>query len=271
MSSVDPAQFPDPPASVPAGSSAPSRSEGGRLDFLGLRYDVCTVAGATSKILARPADAPFAPVVTPNAAHLSRIAGDPDVFGGPYRNAWLCLNDSRVVEMLARTRGIDLPAAPGSDLVAELFADPRFDPASPVLLVGGDDALFGAFVAKAGLRAASHFEAPMGLVSDPEALARTVAAIEARPARVTLLAVGSPQQEMIAEELRSRGVARGVGLCVGAAVEFLVGRRNRAPRWMSRAGLEWLYRLLSEPRRMWRRYLVESPAIFRLYLRDLKR
>jgi N-acetylglucosaminyldiphosphoundecaprenol N-acetyl-beta-D-mannosaminyltransferase len=56
-----------------------------------------------------------------------------------------------------------------------------------------------------------------------------------------------------------------VGLCIGASVEFLSGAKRRAPRWMQRAGLEWLYRLLSEPRRLWRRYLVKGPRVFKLW------
>ncbi|GLK77540.1 glycosyl transferase [Methylopila jiangsuensis] len=241
-----------------------------RLRFLGVDYHRLTPDEALDAVLARPADAAFAPLVTPNAAHVARIA-EGGAQAEPYRNAWLCLNDSRVVELLAKTRGLDLPSVPGSDLVARLLSDPRFDRAAPLLLVGGDSALFQALAAKAGLTAADHYEAPMGLLTNRDAFEATVAAVEAHPARFTLLAVGSPQQEKLAEALRRRGVARGVGLCIGASVEFFVGRRPRAPRWMSRAGLEWLFRLSTEPRRMWRRYVIESPRILLLYLRDLRR
>lgn len=54
-------------------------------------------------------------------------------------------------------------------------------------------------------------------------------------------------------------LAAPVLLGVGAAFDFLTGRVAQAPRWMMRAGLEWLYRLLQEPRRLWRRYLVLNP------------
>ncbi|MFD1333481.1 WecB/TagA/CpsF family glycosyltransferase [Methylopila musalis] len=241
-----------------------------RLRFLGVTYHRLTPREALDALLARPADAPFATLVTPNAAHVARIA-EGGAQAEPYVNAWLCLNDSRVVELLAKTRGLDLPSVPGSDLVANLLSDPRFDRAAPLLLVGGDAELFRALVAKVGLTAADHYEAPMGLLTNRDAFEATISAVETHPARFTLLAVGSPQQEKLAEELRRRGVARGVGLCIGASVEFLVGRRPRAPRWMSRAGLEWLFRLSTEPRRMWRRYVIESPRILLLYVRDLGR
>ena len=77
--------------------------------------------------------------------------------------------------------------------------------------------------------------------------------------------VGAPQQEMVAYTIQQLGRATGVGLCVGAALDFLSGRAERAPVWMRRAGLEWLHRLASEPKRMWKRYLVDGPKVFSLF------
>jgi exopolysaccharide biosynthesis WecB/TagA/CpsF family protein len=242
-----------------------------RLRFLGVSFDRLTMPDVVSLLLTRQAEAPFASVVTPNVAHVVRIADTDEEVAPAYRNAWLCLNDSRIVEALARSRGLALPATPGADLVVNLLSAPEFDRSSPVLLVGGDAQLFEALVGKTSLTNARHFDAPMGLLTDPEAFDATVNFIETHPARFVLLAVGSPQQELLAEALRARGIARGVGLCIGAAVEFLVGRRRRAPAWMSKRGLEWLFRLLSEPRRMWRRYVIDSPKILRLYLQELRR
>ena len=58
-----------------------------------------------------------------------------------------------------------------------------------------------------------------------------------------------------------------VGIGVGAALAFYVGEVQRAPAWMSRVGLEWLYRLSQEPRRLWRRYLIEDPQALPIFLR----
>jgi N-acetylglucosaminyldiphosphoundecaprenol N-acetyl-beta-D-mannosaminyltransferase len=104
----------------------------------------------------------------------------------------------------------------------------------------------------------------MGLRNDPAALASAAAFVAATRARFTFLAVGSPQQELLAAAIAARGDASGVGLCVGAAVEFVIGERQRAPRIMQRLSLEWAFRLAAEPRRMWRRYLVTGPRIFLL-------
>jgi exopolysaccharide biosynthesis WecB/TagA/CpsF family protein len=54
----------------------------------------------------------------------------------------------------------------------------------------------------------------------------------------------------------------GVGLCIGASIDFLTGKQRCAPVWLHKAGLEWLYRLLSDPQRLARRYLIECPRVF---------
>ena len=78
----------------------------------------------------------------------------------------------------------------------------------------------------------------------------------ARPDLV-LVAFGAPKQELFIDAIRSE--LNCVWLGVGATLDFIAGTARRAPRWMSRHGLEWLYRLVQEPRRLWRRYLVRDP------------
>lgn len=72
---------------------------------------------------------------------------------------------------------------------------------------------------------------------------------------------------MIAAEAKTLPGAKGTALCIGASLEFLTGQLKRAPRLAQKLYLEWAHRLLSEPRRMWRRYLIEGPKIFLLAYR----
>jgi exopolysaccharide biosynthesis WecB/TagA/CpsF family protein len=99
--------------------------------------------------------------------------------------------------------------------------------------------------------------------------ARTSAAefISDQKVRFSFICVGSPQQEMIAVEAAKLGTASGMAFCIGAALEFITGQTKRAPVLARRLGLEWAHRLLTDPRRLWRRYLVEGPAIFLLAYR----
>lgn len=86
-----------------------------------------------------------------------------------------------------------------------------------------------------------------------------VSAVQASGADIVWVGLGMPRQELFIHRVAPRlpGVAL-VG--VGAAFDFLSGTVPQAPDWLQRAGLEWLYRLIQEPRRLWRRYLVNNPA-----------
>jgi exopolysaccharide biosynthesis WecB/TagA/CpsF family protein len=121
---------------------------------------------------------------------------------------------------------------------------------------------------KFGLRALHHVNPPMNFISDPVAVEACLRDIEAvGPFRFCFLAIGSPQQEIIAQKLKERGIARGLALCIGASVDFVTGIEKRAPNWMQQLGFEWLFRLLQNPRRMAKRYLVRGPIIFLLLWR----
>jgi len=92
--------------------------------------------------------------------------------------------------------------------------------------------------------------------------------ISAARADLLFVAMGSPSQEYwISENLLRSGVRFAMG--VGGAFDHLSGRSRRAPRWMQDAGLEWFYRLMREPRRLWRRYLIGNSIFIWLVLRQL--
>ncbi len=82
---------------------------------------------------------------------------------------------------------------------------------------------------------------------------------------IVWVGLGSPKQERWMAAHIGR-IKAPVLIGVGAAFDFLSGRKRQAPRWMQRAGLEWLFRLLSEPRRLWRRYLINNPIFIALVL-----
>ena len=239
----------------------------GRTRFAGVAFDPLGLDEALAWLDRRTAADPFAYVVTPNVDHCVRLADNPDPeLHAAYGGADLCLCDSRVLALLARLRGIDLPVAPGSDLTARLLGS--IPPGRRLFLVGGDDVARERLqVMLPGVEVGQH-QPPMGLRHRPDAMAACAEAVVAAQADHVLLAVGSPQQELVAAMLARHPQARGTALCIGASVDFLTGRAKRAPRWMQRLAVEWLHRLLSEPRRMARRYLIEGPRILRIALRS---
>jgi len=258
-------------ASASASVQVSPNAERAGTQFLGLRFDPLMTQEILERVLARAPLAPFAYVVTPNVDHVVRLSGATPEVMRAYRDAWLCVNDSRVLERLADAAGLSLPAAPGSDLVAALLDDPRLDRDAPIMVVGGDEKLLDGLRARYGLTRLMHHVPEMGMRHKPEVMAQAVAAVEASGAQVTLLAVGSPQQELLAAALAENGRAGGVGLCIGAGLEFLVGAKKRAPGFMQRMGLEWAFRLMSEPRRLWRRYLVDGIRIFPIFIAEWSR
>jgi exopolysaccharide biosynthesis WecB/TagA/CpsF family protein len=154
--------------------------------------------------------------------------------------------------------------SPGSDLTAMLISR-VIKPNDVAVMVGGSTEQAQELRTRFGLKALHHIDPPMNFIRDEAAVESCLKAIEAAsPFRFCFLAVGCPQQEIIALKLKERGVARGLALCVGASINFLTGAEKRAPHWIQRSGFEWLFRLARSPKRLAKRYLVRGPRIFLL-------
>lgn len=231
--------------------------------FLNTAFDRIGFDTALERIAMRRPRAPFAFVVTPNVDHLVRMKHD-RALAPLYAQAWLTVCDSRVLELLAFMSGESVDVTPGSDLTEALF-ETAIDRDEPVVVIGGSQAVIDGVRARYGLTDLRWHEPPMGLRQKPDAIAACAAFVAANPARFVFLCVGSPQQEMIAEACLERGDCTGVGLCVGASLDFLSGQARRAPHWIQRLRLEWLHRLSEEPARLWKRYLVEGPKVLVLW------
>lgn len=206
----------------------------------------------------------FGYVVTPNADHIIRLHEDSG-FRALYASASYVLLDSRFLARVLRlAKGIRLPVCTGSDLTAKLLGE-RTAPQDRLVLIGGSALQAQALRARYGLHGLVHYCPPMGFIRDATAVEACLRFVETHsPFRYCLLAVGSPQQETVAQQLQLRGAARGLVLCVGASIDFLTGNQRRAPKWMQDAGIEWLFRLCRSPRRLGHRYLVRGPRIFGL-------
>jgi exopolysaccharide biosynthesis WecB/TagA/CpsF family protein len=204
----------------------------------------------------------FGYVVTPNVDHLIRYYEDP-TFRAQYRAADFILMDSRFAARLVRLlKGVRLPVCTGSDLTAQLLAQ-VVQPTDRIVMIGGSDEQAQQIRTKYGLTDLRHHNPPMGFIKDPAAVEECLKFVESMsPFRFCFLAVGSPQQEALALALRARAVARGLALCIGASLNFVTGLEKRAPVWMQKMALEWLFRLLQNPKRLARRYLVRGPRIF---------
>lgn len=209
---------------------------------------------------------------TLNLDHLVKLARS-----APFRDAYVASDfvvaDGNPVVWLSRLAGRPVALAPGSELIDPLCALAARRGA-PVALVGStEDALRRAAdllsAAHPGLRVALIESPPFGFDpqgAEADALAARVAA---SGARLCLLAFGAPKQEILAVRAAAAAPACGF-VSVGAGLDFIAGAQRRAPPLARRFAMEWLWRLLSQPGRLGRRYLDCALILPRLAVEALR-
>lgn len=239
-----------------------------KIEFLGVGFHRLTMHEVLDRLSRVTCETPYSYVVTPNVDHVVRLNSSnvDSTLKSAYANAALSVCDSRVLKQLARLHGLDLPLVPGSDLTTRVFRE-VIRPSDKVAVIGGADTLVQALRELFPEVEFAHHAPPMGLLHNAAAMTDAEDFIASTGARFTFVAVGSPQQEMIASAVYGREGAVGTALCVGASLDFVTKLQRRAPRFLQLLGLEWAYRLLRDPKRMWRRYLVEGPRVFILAAR----
>jgi N-acetylglucosaminyldiphosphoundecaprenol N-acetyl-beta-D-mannosaminyltransferase len=256
----------DPHATEPQG---PTRLKLGRVEV-----DRVTLQGALDAIELLVEAGRGGVVVTPNVDHIV-IAERREDFRAAYAAADLSLADGQPVVWASRLLGAPLPErVAGSDLVMPLMARAAsrgwrvfLCGAGPGVAEAAADRLRREHGVDVVGTAAPRVSIDPG-ASDAEGEEAVRAMRAARP-HLVLLAFGAPKQEVWMHRQR-QALAPAVLLGVGASVDFIAGRVRRAPRWVSRAGLEWLWRLGREPRRLWRRYLVDDPAFAAILWRAVR-
>jgi N-acetylglucosaminyldiphosphoundecaprenol N-acetyl-beta-D-mannosaminyltransferase len=207
-------------------------------------------------------------IVTPNVDHLRHASRDSGL-ARLIRSAELSVADGAPVVWAARLSGRPLPArVAGADLLWSLSAAAAEDGFS-VYLLGGepgvpDRAAEALQRACPGLRIAGTCSPPRGFEQDPVELQKCLDGVDAAQPDLVFVGLGFPKQENVINGFAP--LLPGTWwLGCGAALPFAAGDLRRAPRWMQPLGLEWLFRLAHEPRRLFRRYLLQD-APFALVL-----
>lgn len=211
-------------------------------------------------------------VVTPNTDHFLRWRKS-ERFRDAYTQADLTVLDGAPLTLLARLEGLRVNRVTGVDLFYAAAASAARIGVPFIIIGGGADV---ADAAAARLRdQLPNLSTPVVLSPDPaelgsqEWLVRTAEALRSYPQKFVALCLGSPKQEQLFRDLLTVAPdLSGAFLCVGAAVDFASGTIPRAPRFMRRIGFEWLFRLAVEPRRLWRRYLVEDVQLLTYFARS---
>jgi len=98
----------------------------------------------------------------------------------------------------------------------------------------------------------------------PSYIDSVVEMIDTAQSSLVFVSLGTPKQDFVAKEISSR--LNLVAVSIGAALDFITFNISECPKWMQFIGLEWFFRLVVEPQRLWRRYLIESPKLIKLFL-----
>jgi N-acetylglucosaminyldiphosphoundecaprenol N-acetyl-beta-D-mannosaminyltransferase len=213
-------------------------------------------------------------VVGPNA-HLVTLAERHPRFAEAMQAADLAVPDGMSVVMASRILGAPIPErVTGGDLMERMCAEAAHY-GFRVFFLGGlpGAAMMAAFNLQErypGLNICGSYCPPPGFENDPAELYRIRKAIDDAVPDLLCVAFGAPKQEIWMHENRYK-LKVGAILPVGAALDTQAGLRRRAPQWMQRNGAEWLFRLMNEPLRLWRRYLLGNAAFMLLVLRQWAR
>lgn len=212
-------------------------------------------------------------VCTPNVDHLVLAESNPS-FKAAYENADWSLVDGQPIVWASKLLGAPLPdKISGADLIAPLLQRAG-ERGWRVYLLGGGPGVAEDAASIARQRWGTNVvgtDAPRvsvetSLEENEEALKK----LRAAKPDLVFAALGSPKQEVWLYKCKA-GYAPAVAIGVGAAFDFLTGRAKRAPGVVSSMGLEWAYRLVNEPKRLWRRYLVNDPKFLAVLARTMSR
>ncbi len=200
-------------------------------------------------------------VVTPNLDHLRRLQRDAR-FRQTCAQASVWVPDGMPLIWASRLQGTPLPGrVAGSNLIFSL-SEAAAAQGRSVFLLGGNPgtAEETAQIFKERyprIEVAGVDCPPVGFERDPARMRGLREKLSAAKPDIVFVALGSPKQEFLIAELRSQ-LPLAWWLGVGISFSFVTGDVSRAPDWMQRAGLEWFFRMVQEPRRLARRYLVDG-------------
>jgi N-acetylglucosaminyldiphosphoundecaprenol N-acetyl-beta-D-mannosaminyltransferase len=245
---------------VPGGGTS-LRGPGNRVRVAGLDFDPLSEAQVVARIVRDLKDGQGGWVATPNIDICRQARKDPAA-RELLRTASLVVADGMPLVWAARLRGDHLPErVTGASLIFALSAAAA-DQGRSIYLLGGEPGVPERAAAELarrypGLLIAGTDAPPVGFDRRPGELAAVRRKLEEARPDIVYAGLGFPKQERVIAAI-APGLPAAWLIGCGAAIPFAAGALPRAPRGMQRLGLEWLYRLISEPRRLFRRYLLDD-------------
>lgn len=245
-----------------------------RVPLFGFEIDAIGMSEAVDQIYRwiKPGNTLCRYVVTPNVDHAVLHARN-ERFRQAYAEASLVLADGMPVVAAARLLGRPLKRrVMGSELAPALFEAAQRRGGCSVFLLGAAPGVAQRAAANImarwpAVRVVGAYSPPIGFERDAAENKRILKRIADAQPDLLIVGLGAPKQELWTHAHRERIHAK-VVLCIGATIDFLAGEKKRAPRWMRHVGMEWLYRMASEPNRLAGRYARDAWVFPRLVWRE---
>ncbi|MGI8502234.1 MAG: WecB/TagA/CpsF family glycosyltransferase [Hassallia sp.] len=212
-------------------------------------------------------------VFTPNVDHLIKLEKDPE-FLQAYSISDYNLCDSKILIYASRFLGTPIKEKiSGSDIFPAFYNYHNKNEEIKIFLLGAGKGV--AFTAQNKINkkigrnmVIATYSPPFGFEHDLEECQNIIDMINNSGATVLVIGVGAPKQEKWIYKYKDSLPFIKIFMALGATIDFEADNVKRAPKWMSEVGLEWLFRLLSEPKRLWKRYLVDDVVFFLLLLKQ---
>jgi len=244
------------------------------VEMFGLQFDRCTLQQAVKMVVDAGLKREKCLVVTPNVDHVVMLENDKDM-RAIYQKSGFCFADGMPLVWLSKLLKKPLPErVTGADLLPAI-AERAAKVDVRLFLLGGQEGVAKYAACKMqekhpDLQIVGTYCPPFGFEYDEDESQKIVAMINASEADILFVGVGTPKQEKWASKYCNQ-LNVGPILGVGAAFDFVACNIKRAPQMVQRSGFEWLWRLMSDPKRLWKRYLINDPKFVLLSLRELRR
>lgn len=213
-------------------------------------------------------------LVTPNVDHLVKLQSDRE-FYDVYRKAEWVVCDSKILYLLSKLLKRPLPEAiPGSSFFTSYYMYHKDDPGCRIFLLGAREGVAAKAMErineKVGRRIVVGAHSPsFGFEKDERECEELIGIVNRSGANVLLVGVGAPKQEKWIMRYRDRMPGVDLFMALGATIDFEAGALKRAPELWQKMGMEWLYRCIKEPKRLFRRYFVDDMQFFFYFAKQL--
>ncbi|MEM7555062.1 MAG: WecB/TagA/CpsF family glycosyltransferase [Cyanobacteria bacterium P01_A01_bin.84] len=212
-------------------------------------------------------------VFTPNVDHMMKLQRDKQ-FYSVYQKADYRVCDSKILMYASNFLGTPVTEKiSGSDLFPAFYKYYQHDENIKIFLLGAVDEVVKTaqqkINAKVGRDIVSAVHSPsFGFEKNDVECQQIIEMINDTDATVLAIGVGAPKQELWIAKHKKELKNIKIFLAIGATINFEAEKVKRSPKWISEIGFEWLYRLLSEPRRLWKRYLLDALPFFSLIIKQ---